>query len=106
MLTKESAIKTVRNFAAEVKKSGVHLSKVIIYGSYAYGKPNKWSDIDVALVADEFTGTGFNDTAYFARINNKKPYIRIEAKTFPTEYFKKGDPFIDEVKKTGIEIKI
>lgn len=106
MLTKKSAIETVKNFAREVKESGVHLYKVILFGSYAFGKPHKWSDIDVVLVADEFTGTGFDDAAYFARINNKKPYIRIEAKTFPTPYFKKGDPFIDEIKKTGIEIDV
>jgi hypothetical protein len=41
-------------------------------------------------------------TAYFARINNKKPFVLIEAKTFPTVYFKKGDPFIEEIMKTGV----
>jgi predicted nucleotidyltransferase len=106
MLTKRSAMETVKRFAGEVKNSGVHLSKVILFGSYAFGKPHKWSDIDVVLVAEEFTGTGFDDVAYFARINNKKPYIRIEAKTFPPAHFKKGDPFIDEVKRTVMEIKI
>lgn len=106
MLTKKSAIERVKKFAREVKKSGVHVYKVILFGSYAFGRPNKWGDIDVALVADEFTGIGFDDAAYFARINNKKPYILIEAKTFPTAYFKKGDPFIDEIKKTGIEIEV
>ncbi len=30
----------------------------------------------------------------------------IETKTYPTDYFEKGDPFIDEIKKTGIEISI
>ena len=26
--------------------------KVILFGSYAYGKPNKWSDVDVLVVMD------------------------------------------------------
>jgi hypothetical protein len=39
---------------------------------------------DVGPVEDEFIGTGFDNAAYFGRINNKKPYILIEAKTFPT----------------------
>ena len=106
MLTKKTAIERVKNFAREVKSTGLHLRKVIVFGSYAHSKQHKWSDIDVALVADEFSGIGFNDTQYFARINNKKPYILIETNTFPTSYFRKGDPFIDEIKRTGIEINL
>ena len=106
MLTKGTAIKRVREFAGEVKASGLHVRKVFLYGSFALNRQHKWSDIDVALVADEFTGIGFDDSSFFARINNKKPYILIEVKTYPTDYFKKGDPFIDEIKKTGIEIKV
>lgn len=105
MLTQKTAIERVKAFASEVKRSGVHVSKVILYGSYASGRPHRWSDIDVALMADEFTGNGFHDTAYFARINNKKPYLLIEARTFPTSYFIKGDPFIEEIKRTGIVIE-
>ena len=106
MFTKRAAIERVQNFAKELQATGLHLRKVILYGSYARNSQHKWSDIDVALVADEFTGIGFNDVGYFARINNKKPFILIETKTYPTSYFKKGDPFIDEIKRTGIEIVI
>jgi uncharacterized protein len=106
MLTKKTAIARVRNFAREVKDSGVHLHKVILFGSYASGKAHRWSDVDVALVAKEFTGDGFADASYFARINNKKPYMAIEPKTFSTAYFKKGDPFIKEIIRTGIEVEV
>lgn len=106
MLTKKTAINTVNNFVKEVQGTGLHLRKAILFGSYAQSKQHKWSDIDVVLVADEFTGLGFDDTAYFAKINNKSPYILIETKTYPTSYFKKGDAFIDKIKKTGIEIKL
>jgi predicted nucleotidyltransferase len=106
MLTKRTALKRVKEFASEVQSTGLHLHKVILFGSYAIDKQKQWSDIDVALVADEFTGMGYYDMAYFARINNKKPYILIETKTYPLSYFEKGDPFIDEIKRTGIEIKL
>jgi len=48
----------------------------------------------------------FIDRDYFAGITIKNEYMLIETKTYPTDYFEKGDPFIDEIKKTGIEIKI
>lgn len=106
MLTQKTAIDRVTKFAHEVKKTGLHLRKVILFGSYATNKQHKWSDIDVALVADEFCGVGFIDIDHFVRISIKKPYILIEPKTYPTSYFKKGDAFIDEIKRTGIEIKL
>ena len=39
-----------------IEAKGVNLRTVILYGSFAKGTQHKWSDIDVALVADEFTG--------------------------------------------------
>ena len=71
MLTQQAAIDTVRNYALEIRNSGVNLKKVILYGSFAKGTQHEWSDIDVALVADEF---------------------------------QESDPFIEEIKNTGIEI--
>ena len=104
MLTKNGAIKTVKNYAKEINKNGVTLRKVILFGSFAKGTQHKWSDIDVALVDYDFSGVGILDTPRFSRIGIKKPYIRIEPKTYPTDYFLESDPFIEEIKKTGIEI--
>jgi len=104
MLTKNGAIKRVKNYAKEINKNGVTLRKVILFGSYAKGMQHKWSDIDVALVADDFSGVGFLDRQRFSGIGIKKPYIRIEPITYPTDYFMESDPFIEEIKNTGIEI--
>ena len=104
MLTRNAAIKTVKNYAKEINKTGVNLRKVILFGSFAKGTQHEWSDIDVALVADDFTGVGILDTPRFSRINLQTPYIRIEPITYPTDYFVESDPFIEEIKNTGIEI--
>ena len=61
MVTKEAAIKQVQSLAREIKKSGLKLRKVILFGSYAKGEQREYSDIDVALIADEFSGLGFED---------------------------------------------
>jgi len=106
MLTRNAAIKTVKDYAKEINEVGVNLRKVILFGSFAKGTQHEWSDIDVALVADDFTGVGILDTPRFSRINLQKPYIRIEPITYPTDYFQESDPFIEEIKKTGIEITL
>ena len=104
MLTRNAAIKTVRNYAKEINEKGVNLRKVIMFGSFAKGTQHEWSDIDVALVADNFTGVSFLDKKLFPYIGIKEPYIRIEPITYPTDYFQESDPFIEEIKNTGIEI--
>ncbi len=104
MATKAIIIELVTEFAKELKNKNLHLRKVILFGSYARDEQHQYSDIDVAIVADEFIGFGFKDKDYFADIKVKKTYLPIEAHTFSTEYFEKGDPFIDEIKRTGIEI--
>lgn len=106
MFTKRTAIKLVRDFAREVKNENIHLRKVFLFGSYAKNKQRRWSDIDVVLVADEFENFGFEDKQYFISVLIRKPYYIIQPQTFSTSYFKKGDPFIDEIKRTGIEIKL
>jgi predicted nucleotidyltransferase len=104
MLTQNAAIDIVRSYAREIEAQGVRLNTVILYGSFAKGTQHEWSDIDVALVADNFTGFGYIDHDLFPFIGIKKPYIRIEPKTYSTEYFHEGDPFIEEIKKDGIVI--
>ena len=103
MLTRNAAIKIVGNYAQEIQAQGVHLRTVILYGSFAKGTQHQWSDIDVALAADEFEGLP-TDIYHFANVAIKKPYIRIEPNTYSTDYFQEGDPFIEEIKKTGIKI--
>ena len=104
MLTQDVVIETVRNYAHEIEERGVNLRIVLLYGSFAKGTQHEWSDIDVALVADEFTGLYCDDGEKFGYVPIKKPYIRIEAKTYPTDYFLNSDPFIEEIKKDGIVI--
>jgi predicted nucleotidyltransferase len=105
MLTRNAAIKIAEDYAREIEAHGVRLRAVILYGSFARGTQHEWSDIDVALVADEFTGLGFIDKKLFPYIGIKQPYLRIESKTYPTEYFRAGDPFVEEIKREGILIK-
>ena len=104
MLTQDVVIETVRNYAHDIETCGVHLRTVILYGSFAKGTQHEWSDIDVALVADDFSGLTFNDCKLYSGLGIRKPYIRIEERTFPTDYFNQGDPFIEEIKKDGIVI--
>ncbi len=104
MLTREVAIETVKKFTRELIAHGIPLERVILYGSYARNEQREDSDIDVALYSKIFSGYGFADRKLFAKINVKKEYVDIEAKTFSYESGVNENPFLEIVEKTGIEV--
>jgi predicted nucleotidyltransferase len=102
MVEREYAIKTVKAFIEACKDSNIFFKKVLIFGSVAAGTTHKNSDIDVALVSDQFTGFPFADWHLLSPINISFPDI--EPHPYTTEYFKIGDPLIEEIKRTGFEV--
>lgn len=106
-ITKQTALKVVKEFVIECKKSGVLFDHVILFGSAARNKTHKYSDIDVAFSSRMFNDNPIEDRRLLNRVivkNNR--FLDIETHPFPTKYFNEGDPFIDEIKRTGIEIKM
>jgi len=105
MLTQKSAINIVRQFAKQINDSGIHLQRVVLFGSYSRNEQHKWSDIDVALVSDKFKGIGFYDLDLYGKTLIKKQFQDISPRTYKTRDFSPDkDPFVEEILKTGIEI--
>jgi len=104
MVTQQNALEIARQFSHEVKALGIHLRKVFLYGSYAKNLQREHSDIDIALVADEFIGVGFEDMKLFLPALRK--YTIVQPKTYSPRDYEDGDPFIEEIKRTGVEIEI
>ncbi len=51
--TKDDIIRTLKKYIEEANKV-FFIKKPILFGSYANGKPHKWSDIDISLVSPDF----------------------------------------------------
>lgn len=103
MFTKDAAINTVIKFMEDCKEKNILLSHVILFGSSLKGTGNEFSDIDVLLASPQFTYDKWENANLIAPVNKK--YKFLEAHTFPTDYYLKGDPFINEVIKDGYIIK-
>jgi predicted nucleotidyltransferase len=93
----------IRNFIDYLEKTGIHIETAILFGSYAKGQQNKWSDIDLALVSKMFEGNRYNDLdkltdACFAIDTNISPL------PYKSEDFNSEDLFVKEILKTGIRI--
>ncbi len=49
MVTQQVAIEQVKEFTKEVKALGLHLRRLILYGSHARNQQREYSKIDVAM---------------------------------------------------------
>jgi predicted nucleotidyltransferase len=103
MVKREVAIEIVKDFIKKCEEQQVNFTNVILFGSTVTDSAKDFSDIDVLLASEQF---GFDrwDNLHLI-VKAKRAYRQIEAHTYPTDYFLKSDPFIEEVKKTGILIK-
>ena len=104
MFTQATALERVKAFAESIRSQHISLRKVILFGSYARDEQRPFSDIDVALVADEFTGFGFQDVGLIGAAIAQKPFVDIEPHTFSPEQFTDWNPFVQEIKRTGIVV--
>ncbi|EKD56815.1 MAG: hypothetical protein ACD_58C00082G0001 [uncultured bacterium] len=46
--------KLVQKYVFNLQKKGIRPIKIVLYGSYAKGNPNKWSDLDLIVVSPDF----------------------------------------------------
>ncbi len=101
----DSLIKKIRLFVKELENDKIRISQVFLFGSYAKNQQNEWSDIDLAVISDDFTGNRMNDYDLLADAILKVDRS-IEAIPFKTEYFTSDNPFVNEIIKTGYEIAL
>ena len=79
------------------------LRYVYLFGSYANGNAGEYSDVDLAIVSDNFEGSRFFD---------KKKLIKyilqtstdLEIHPFSTDDFTEDNPFVKEIIQTGLKI--
>ena len=102
MVEREVAITTIKKFVNACGEKNIFFNKVILFGSFANGTQREYSDIDVALVSDQFSGMPLSDWHMLAPVGIK--FSDIEPHPYSTKYFEEGDPLIEVIKKTGIEI--
>jgi predicted nucleotidyltransferase len=54
MVYRKSKLKSIVSEYIRLVKAKVPVEKVILFGSYAYGRPTSHSDIDLAIISSKF----------------------------------------------------
>lgn len=97
--------KSVKDFISTVAKQNPNLVTAYLFGSYAKGKQNDNSDIDLALIIDHLSDSEKFDLQIQLMLTASQFDIRIEPHPLSIEEFYSSSPFAAEIKRTGIEIR-
>ena len=79
-----------------------NVKEVYIFGSCAKGTNNEDSDIDIAVILDSNIDT--IDLMIELMILTQNIDLRIEPHPIKIQDFEKGNPFVDEIKNTGLRV--
>lgn len=97
----------IQKYINDLQSDRLPIRKVVLFGSYAQGRQHQWSDIDLCIVSPKFKNT-FSALQYLwskRKLTNIK--YAIEPVGFsPKDFSDRYDSLIQEIKRTGIEIKI
>jgi predicted nucleotidyltransferase len=87
-----------------IKEKFPEIESAYLFGSYAKGKSTEDSDIDLALIFTNLDDSKRFDIQVQLMLLAAKIDSRIEPHPISHEDFNSGNPFVAEIKKTGIEL--
>ncbi|OGI78108.1 hypothetical protein A3C57_01805 [Candidatus Nomurabacteria bacterium RIFCSPHIGHO2_02_FULL_33_12] len=105
-MVRKTISKSIKNSIAKYKKrlikEGIIFDKVILFGSYAKGNANLYSDIDIAIVSKYF---GKNNFKEMSKLNALTYGVDTRIEAHPVSYndfLNPISPFVFEIKKYGV----
>ena len=90
----------IKNYISHLEKNHIRVRKAVVFGSYARGTADEWSDIDVALVSDDFEGVRYLDRSKIRKFTRECSSL-LSPLPFKTEEFSDQDPFVRHILANG-----
>lgn len=103
MDNQQAVITKLAKYKELVSRAGIHIGAMYLFGSYAEGRATSSSDIDVAIVSNDFSGSRYYDSLKLSQIRDAVD-ITIEPIAYHTDNFIMEDPLVSQIVKTGIKI--
>ena len=94
-------VEIVKKYIDEISQK-YEIEAVYLFGSYAKGTNHEDSDIDVAIILKSDANT-FQLMVDMMMLTQTVD-LRIEPHPIKKEDFESGNPFVDEIKSTGLKV--
>ncbi len=95
-------INNIKKYIHALEERGFPISLAYLFGSYAHGNWNEWSDIDLAIISEQFEGNRFLDKEKIREIHRAID-LRISPLPFTPEDFENSILY-DEIANHGVLI--
>lgn len=92
-------------YLQKLEQDGLHVQKAFLFGSHASDRSGPWSDIDVALVSDDFEGNRYMDKERIRRATLAVSSL-LAPVPFRTADFTDNDPFVHHIRETGMPLNL
>lgn len=93
----------IDRYINELNQHNIPINEAVLFGSYAKGNYHEWSDIDIALVSEIFTGDWIENKDKIRKITLSVS-SQIEVIPFSLLEFNFQNPLAKEIMTTGIKI--
>lgn len=101
-MDQKTAFQIVKKYIKFLKENKYNIQKAYIFGSFATGKFNENSDIDLAIIFKNLEN-GFTTQVDLMKLRRKFD-TRIEPHPFDEVDFTISNPFAKEILSTGIQV--
>jgi predicted nucleotidyltransferase len=100
-MDKNSVLKIIAQFKDAMENQKIAVQRIILFGSWAYGTPHEWSDIDLIVISESF-----KEMSYWERIKVVaravyKVFEPIEATALTPDEWESGEYTIVDYARQG-----
>ena len=101
----KAVLASVKKLIEILKQNDCRIKKVILYGSYADGSFREYSDIDIALISDDFGKDKVEEKILLLRlashIDPRLEPVPLSTKTYENDTW---IPLVYEIRNRGVEL--
>lgn len=106
-MVESAIINTVRQYLAALPAAGIHANRAVLFGSFARGEADQYSDIDLVVIAPEFDAGRDFDTVMRLWETTLLADNRIEPIPCGEKEWESGDgrPILEIARREGVVIE-
>jgi predicted nucleotidyltransferase len=106
--TRRQVTTIVRRYIAALEARGIPVDGVILFGSHAVGRPQEWSDIDIAVISQKFDTLSLLERYEHLGLANLTLQAPLDVVGFSPSQVANCEPgsFLAEILRTGVAIPL
>jgi uncharacterized protein len=106
--TRRQIATLIRRYVAALEARGIPVERVILFGSHAAGRPQEWSDIDIAVISPKFDTLSLLERYEQLGLANRTLQAPLDVVGFSLSQVANCEPgsFLAEILRTGVAIPL